>query len=113
MKRILAMVASGLVVVLLLGVGALAAGLDAPPPIASTPAVASPAVVLPEGPVDAEQAAVAATVYRGGGLVRLVAAERNHGALVYAVRFADGGTVYVAAATGRVVYAHLGGLEGP
>ena len=60
------------------------------------------------GEMTAEQAAQLATAYRGGGEVREVELEREHGATVYAVVFADGGEVYVDAASGQVVYAQLG-----
>lgn len=67
----------------------------------------------PGGAVSAEQAAQVAVSYRGGGTVREVEQEDERGALVYEVKFTDGGKVYVDAATGQVVYARVGdGDEG-
>jgi uncharacterized membrane protein YkoI len=61
--------------------------------------------------VSADQAA-AAVSYRGGGDVREVKVEHEHGATVYAVAFADGGEVYVDPTSGQVVYAELDGHDG-
>ncbi|GAB4440398.1 MAG: PepSY domain-containing protein [Chloroflexi bacterium OHK40] len=61
--------------------------------------------------ISAAQAVEAARAYRGGGEVREVEQEREHGALVYEVKFADGGKVYIDAASGQVVYAQLGSSE--
>lgn len=69
---------------------------------------AAPAAVV-TAPLEAEQAAQIALSYRGGGEVREVETEQEHGAVVYDVKFTDGASVYVDAATGQVVYARLGG----
>ena len=61
-----------------------------------------------DGAVSAEQAAEVAVSYRGGGTVREVEREDEHGTLVYEVKFTDGAKVYVDAATGQVVYARVG-----
>jgi uncharacterized membrane protein YkoI len=70
--------------------------------------LANGAAPAPGGAVSAEQAAQAAVSYRGGGTVREVELEDEEGALVYEVKFTDGGKVYVDAATGQVVYARAG-----
>jgi uncharacterized membrane protein YkoI len=61
-----------------------------------------------DGAVSAEQAAQVAVSYRGGGTVREVEREDEHGALVYEVKFTDGSRIYVDATTGQVVYARAG-----
>lgn len=80
-------------------------------PIASG---AAPAAVSPRGAeqaavssFSAEQAAAVAVSYRGGGVVRSVERESEHGMQVYEVKFTDGGKVYVDVASGQVVYARL------
>ncbi len=57
--------------------------------------------------ISAEQAAQIAITYRGGGQVRKVERENEHGMEVYEVKFIDGAEVYVAASDGAVVYARL------
>lgn len=78
------------------------------PAQAPAQAVAEQAAQAPSQ-AGAEQAAQAAVAYRGGGAVREVDAEHERGQLVYDVRFDDGASVYVSAATGQVIYASLGG----
>lgn len=63
------------------------------------------------GPITAEQVAQAAQTYRGDGQVREVEQEHERGGTVYEVTFSDGGTVYVDANSGQVVYAQLGHPE--
>jgi uncharacterized membrane protein YkoI len=75
-------------------------------PAAAAPAAPAAAVTTP---LEAEQAAQVALAYRGGGEVREVETEQERGAVVYDVKFSDGASVYVDAATGQVVYARLGG----
>lgn len=82
--------------------------------LAQAPAAAAPAAAAPAAapaPVSAEQAAQLAIVYRGGGEVREVEHEQERGSLVYDVKFGDGASVYVDAATGQVVYARIRGGE--
>lgn len=57
--------------------------------------------------ISAEQAAQIAIAYRGGGEVRKVERENEHGVEAYEVKFTDGAEVYVAASDGAVVYARL------
>lgn len=77
--------------------------------LAQAPIVAGAASAV-AGPLTAEQAAAVAVSYRGGGIVRAVEREAEHGVQVYEVKFTDGGKVYVEMASGQVVYAHLAGL---
>ncbi|MFQ3631156.1 PepSY domain-containing protein [Roseiflexus sp.] len=61
--------------------------------------------------ISAEQAAQIAIAYRGGGQVREVERENEHGVEAYEVKFTDGAEVYVAASDGAVVYARLDKAE--
>lgn len=63
------------------------------------------AATAADAQVSAEQAAQVAVTYRGGGQVREVDAEHEHGVAVFEVKFTDGAKVYVDAATGQVAYA--------
>lgn len=67
-------------------------------------AVPTPAT---DGAITPEQAAVMARAYVGGGTVREVELDQEHGMRVYEVKFADDSKVYVDVRTGQVVYARL------
>ncbi len=71
--------------------------------------IAAGAAPAAASPLSAEQAAAVAVNYRGGGAVRAVEREAEHGVQVYEVKFTDGGKVYVDVASGQVVYARLAG----
>ncbi len=59
------------------------------------------------GPVDRAQAMQIATDYLGGGTVTEAERENEDGVTTYEVEFTNGSEVYVAAATGEVVYARV------
>ncbi|WP_287156373.1 PepSY domain-containing protein [Chloroflexus sp.] len=58
-------------------------------------------------PISEDQAIAAAVAYLGGGTVREVEREYEHGVDAYEVKFSDGSEVYVDAYTGQVVYAKV------
>lgn len=63
-------------------------------------------------PISEDQAIAAAVAYLGGGTVKKVKREYEHGVDAYEVKFSDGSEVYVDAYTGQVVYAKVKNVYG-
>lgn len=63
-------------------------------------------------PISEDQAIAAAVAYLGGGTVKKVKREYEHGVDAYEVKFSDGSAVYVDAYTGQVVYAKVKNVYG-
>ncbi|WP_322815990.1 PepSY domain-containing protein [Chloroflexus sp.] len=63
-------------------------------------------------PISEDQAIAAAVAYLGGGTVKKVKREYDHGVDAYEVKFSDGSEVYVDAYTGQVVYAKVKNVYG-